>query len=887
MITRTDNRLRTAISNIEKLLFTNPSTEDVLHQSLQQMMALLDASYGYVYQCGDVVDIEIPWELSYCYEAKEGNLSKVVCTCTSSSIPRLYQAKLLAGKCITQTTFNEPLTPVPHTHPEISDFLCIPFIDAKRIYAVMYVCNTEGGFPQTVETRIRPFLAAANCLLRTAVQKNDHKKNTPLAEASIFNTTLMNGLMSNMFNSVFVVNDSGTITLCNNAAADLFGLPVREIIGEPLARFLPKGLPTVDTRIIENTGNEGVDSGNHAERMVWRGVPALNTHGKKFLVDLSSFAIHDHGSVLKCLVIDDISERIKSSADYHHSLQRFQVLTNLAPIAIIQLNRHWECTYVNDTWCEYCHITPDEASGVGWLRNLHSHEADQVLNALREDTSLTGKYEGQFRLQTPLGKTIWVNANACSLFTEDGDTTGIIMTLSDITTQKNHEHYLKEIAEKDQLTGLTNRAFFTDRLQLALNGVSRFGSVVLMFLDLDKFKQINDTLGHGAGDELLKDVASRLQEVIRQVDTIARIGGDEFTILMTNVQNTNSITAVADKICSALSTPFTLGDRTIYVTCSIGIAVAEADSAALTTTEIFKQADDALYKAKDNGRNQYRFYTSELDESANLHILLRQSLKESARKDFRVVYQPQVDARTGQLIGMEALSRWSRDDISPTPASVFIKMIEESGLITDFSEWLLEDVFSTMNKWKQLGFSFAPLTMSINISAKQLRDRNLASYIHQRCIMHGIDPAAIVLEVTETALIDDPETATEILKKLQRIGFSISLDDFGTGYSSLLHLRKMPLKSVKIDRSFVKDVLHDADDAKIVTAIIALAETLELKVIAEGVDNTDVKQWLIENQCPYHQGFYYHKPLELADIESLLKVQSRDNKVLSFKGLVR
>jgi diguanylate cyclase (GGDEF)-like protein len=521
-------------------------------------------------------------------------------------------------------------------------------------------------------------------------------------------------------------------------------------------------------------------------------------------------------------------------------------------------------------------MTPEEAHYHGWLRGLHDSDADLVLQNLRQETALSGKYDGEFRLQSPLGKVIWVKASGSSLYSEDGSISGLIITFSDITSHRDNERRLQNIAEKDQLTGLINRAFFNDRLDIALKGVERYGPVALMFIDLDNFKHVNDTLGHDAGDNLLREVANRLRDCLRQVDTIARIGGDEFTVILTNITNTRSITMIADKLLLALADPIIMDERPIYVSCSLGISLAE--DVDVDSKQLLKQADAALYKAKEAGRNQYKFYTEELEKNANIHILLRQSLKDAGRDDFRVVYQPQVDAGTGEIIGFEALSRWSREDVDPIGPNVFVKMMEESGLIDDFSEWLFEEVFSTISQWSK-AFTFN-YKVSLNLSAKQFRNQSLADEILSRCRMHGIKPEAIVLEVTETALIDDPNIAAQTLKKLRRMGFSIALDDFGTGYSSLLYLRNMPLQIVKIDRSFIKDVLFDDENAKIVSAILDLAKTLELEVIAEGVDNTDVKQWLLDHHCITHQGFYFYKPLERLEVEKILSSQSPEQKVV-------
>ena len=867
---RTDNDLRQSISVIERMLLTEPSIETVSMRCLQQLMSLLKSSYGYVYECADLDDEgHIPWELISTYTLESEQLIQLASTSTSSYIPGELQPKLSAGRCFGGESAPVMLSTLPHLHPEIVNSYCIPLVDANRIYAVVFLCNAPCGFEKNTENRLRPFIAASSCLLRTANKVKDFQQTRYDSDHIAEHPEVLLGVINGMFNGVFVVDSNDDIVMCNRAASSMFFLPSKDIIGSPLYRFLPRGSVQLNYR--KENSFFSVDN----DKTVSRGVRAVKGNGKKMLVDLRTFEVQQDDQILRGLVMDDISERIRSSSDYHETLQRFEVLTNLAPVGILQLDRNWRCTYTNDTWCEYCQVTPDEAMGTGWLKGLHALDAESTLSKLRHDTGLTGRFEGELRLQSPLGRITWVKANACSLYAESGETTGLIIIFNDITERLSNERRLQEIAEKDQLTGLVNRAFFNDRVETALQGVDRFGSAALMFIDLDEFKPINDTFGHQVGDQLLCEVAIRMKETLRQADTVARIGGDEFTVLLTNVVNTRSITAIADKLLAALADPFVLNARPIYISLSIGIAVANTSDA--DAKKLFKQADAALYKAKTAGRNQYKFYTDELDKDANLHIHLRQSLKEPGRSDFRIVYQPQVDARSGKIIGLEVLTRWQHSDADSTGPDIFIKMIEESGLINEFSEWLLEEAFATVCSWEVMPGSLGDLTVSINLSAKQFRNKDLALHIFKKCQLYRINPRRIVFEITETALIDDPKLASNTLQKLRDMGFGVSLDDFGTGYSSLVYLRKMPLQSIKIDRSFIKDITQSEGDARIVSAILVLAATLELDVIAEGVDNSETKEWLIQHGCPIQQGFYFHKPLRKAQVEELLSLGANHN----------
>lgn len=871
---RSDNALRQAISSIEELLLHNPSNDKVLLRCLDQMLVLLGASYGFAYSCTDTKEGQIPWYLASVKTRDEQGVREVDDSSTSTIVPQTLQGQLLSGRCFSGTSDTTGQIPLPSSHPEIFNYFCLPLVDARRIYGVIFICNCGQGFADDLNARLRPLAAAAGCLMRASSKKIDFQKTPGSKVASHSAIELSLEALDTFFNGIVALDDNDQILLANNAACSVLGLARREVIGLPISRFLVKGAPL--SRSITDVSAHS--NSCHANRKsVWRGIPLSRGDGAKILVDISAFELRHNEQNLRCLILEDISERLRSSADYHATLQRFQVLTNLAPVGILQLSRDWECQYVNDTWCEYCQLTPDEARGLGWLNGIHTSDADNVLHQLRKETAETGRYDAEFRLQTPFGRVTWVKANACCLYSDSGEISGLIMTFSDITEHLNNERRLQDIAERDTLTGLINRAFFYDRLEQAIKGIGRFGSVALMFLDLDEFKHVNDTLGHDAGDDLLKEVASRLNENLRLVDTIARIGGDEFTVLLTNVNSTAAVTAIADKLLESLAKPIVLDARPVYVTSSIGIAIAEEEPCDAKL--LMKQADAALYTAKNAGRNQYRFYTDELNHHANLHIHLRQSLKERGRRDFRLVFQPQVDATNNRIEGVELLTRWSHPDAEPVGPGVFIKMIEESGLINDYSDWLFDEAFKIVGQWqKQNTLSFS---VSINLSAKQFRNKDLAFFIQQRCQANNVSPRHIVLEVTETALIDDSKLAGETLTKLQRMGFKISLDDFGTGYSSLVYLRSMPLDAVKIDQCFIQDVLHDEEDAKIVRAILTLAETLDLKVIAEGVDNSDVKAWLIEHNCPIQQGYFFYKPLERDQFEKLMRLAVAGGNVVS------
>lgn len=877
---RSDDPLRAAINFIESLHLSRPQPHVVIDHVLSQLLDLTDARYGYAYLCDNAHASQVSWSLESVYQRDEqGNKTALEAFSASHQVPVQWLPKLLSGRCIFGEHMQDnAVNTLPREHPEITNHIVVPFHDARTVHGVVILCNAATQHDSIFDMRIRPYIAAVNCVFRTAQSSKVSDSQREWLDIIQDNHSIefLLSFLDAMFNAVVLASPAGEILVCNKAAADLLGHSMREVSGNHISDYIPQGLP----KLRPPRAPEQVMAAPYVSPSgTYRGLSVYNSQNEKLFVDLRMFHLIDGDKGYLGLVLDDVSDSLALNEDYQSSSQRFSVLTNLAPVAILQINNEWKCTYVNNTWCDYTHISQEESLGAGWLQGLHPEDSERVLHDLRSTVVRSGRYENEFRLITPLGKITWVKVNACGLYESTGETIGIIITLHDITEQREATERLKELAEKDQLTGLVNRTFFMDRLEQALRGVERFGPVALLYIDLDNFKHVNDSFGHDAGDYLLQVVADRLHKEIRDVDTMARIGGDEFNILLSNVTEGAAIRAIADKLLGALAPPVEIKKRSLYVSCSIGIAVA--DTAGIDASQLQKQADVALYRSKQGGRNQYKFYTQDLEQDANLHILLRESLRNKTRGDFFVVYQPQYDMATGDVMGIEALARWQHPDSGMVGPSKFIKMIEDSGLISEFNEWLFAEVCTHIRHWLDSHKHRISIPkISINLSAKQFRDRMLAQHIYSTVTQYGIDPRYITLELTETALVDDSVIAKDILKKLSGFGFKLALDDFGTGYSSLAYLRDMPFDALKIDQSFIKNVLHDEDNSKIVCAIMSLAEALKLEIIAEGVESSDVSHWLIERHCTLQQGFHFSKPLSRMDVEQLLKLRpDKDNVV--------
>lgn len=431
-------------------------------------------------------------------------------------------------------------------------------------------------------------------------------------------------------------------------------------------------------------------------------------------------------------------------------------------------------------------------------------------------------------------------------------------------------HRAQFVATHDALTQLPNRFLLHDQLGRSLAHASRTGmQVAVLFLDLDRFKTINDTLGHAVGDELLVQVAERLSGCTRRADMVARIGGDEFVVMTQGVGQDHAPATVAEKILGRLSAPFVLRGREYWIGGSIGISMFPRDGTDVDA--LLRNADAALYQAKGEGRNRFRFYDDSINAAARKRMEIEHRLRRALEKDaVELHYQPKVDVESGRITGAEALLRWTDEQLGPVPPAEFIPIAEESGLIHRIGEWTLRAALAQLRAWRQRGLA-QEMSIMVNLSAVQIAASGLREMVTQALWESDIPAADLTLEVTEGALIRNEERAAAVVGELRQIGVSISLDDFGTGFSSLNYLKRIPVDTVKIDRSFVRDLNFDPDDAAIVAAILSIARQLDLNVVAEGVETLAQREFLRERRCPEIQGFLYSPPLDAVAFAALLQ----------------
>jgi diguanylate cyclase (GGDEF)-like protein/PAS domain S-box-containing protein len=452
-----------------------------------------------------------------------------------------------------------------------------------------------------------------------------------------------------------------------------------------------------------------------------------------------------------------------------------------------------------------------------------------------------------------------------------GEITHYVSTGRDISERMHIQQRLDHLAHHDPLTELPNRLLLLDRLQRAMGRATRHGKqMAALFLDLDRFKQINDTLGHSIGDRLLRAVAGRLARCLRQDDTVARLGGDEFAILLEDLDHPEDVAPILEKLMATMRHPFVLEGQEFFLSFSIGISLYPRDGGDAET--LLRNADTAMYRAKAEGRSSYRFYTADMNARAFERLDLESRLRRALERDeFVLHYQPKLDLGSGRVTGVEALLRWRHPDQGLVPPGEFIPMLEETGMIVPVGRWVLHEACRQARVWQQAGLP--PLTMAVNLSTHQFRRDDVCALVREMLAIHQLPATELELEITESALMDDVGRAAASIRQLRDLGVRVAIDDFGTGYSSLAYLKRFAITSLKIDRAFVRDVCDDQDDAAIVAAVLAMAQRLQLQVVAEGVETRDQLEFLRSEGCDQMQGYLLARPMPAGQLPGWLAEQ--------------
>lgn len=542
-----------------------------------------------------------------------------------------------------------------------------------------------------------------------------------------------------------------------------------------------------------------------------------------------------------------------------HTMQSYQLITDNSTDLITKHTGDGVITYASPACKALLGVSTEDVLRHSALEFVHPRDREAVRTTFREAARDRAPKAITYRMRRADHQYVWFETTLRRMSGQRGDTGEVLCISRDISERKRMEEYLHDLARRDVLTELPNRTLLEESIGKALVEAHRNNqTVAILVIDLDRFKNINDTLGHNAGDKLLKLAASRLKACIRPSDIVARWGGDEFVILLPGLRSVDIAAGVAERCLEALSQPFDVDGRSLHITTSIGISMFPDGGTGAEV--LIKNADTAMYRAKAQGGDCYSIYAAEMNARAQERLSMESDLYFALdRNQLLLHYQPLISAKTGKLVGAEALLRWKHPELGLVAPGRFIPIAEDTGLIGKIGEWVLQQACSQMAEWRARGL--LPIRLSVNLSSRQFRKDTLVNTISAVLRETRFDPQLLELEITETLLMENVKRSSAVIEELKSIGVRLSIDDFGTGYSSLSYLKRFPLNSVKIDRSFVSDVTTSESDASIVRATVALAKSLELKIIAEGVETKEQMDFLTQHGCDELQGFLFNKPM--------------------------
>lgn len=654
------------------------------------------------------------------------------------------------------------------------------------------------------------------------------------------------------------------VVFWNSASEDLYGFTAAEARGQLLEDLI---IPPPMRDAVVMLHGRWIEHGE--------AIPAAElTLQRKDGSPVSVYSAHvmtqnRHGEPeMYCLDVE-LTDIKRTQAALGESETRFKLTVENAPVGIAILSLSDQFIQVNPRFCSITGFDESELRAASFTALLD--EDSREAYALELAACLAGhKASVQFdaRIQHRHGKEVWISSTLAILRNASGTPEQVICSIEDVTERRAARARVEWLAHHDPLTDLPNRTLLRDRLQQAMARSLRAGKrAALIFLDLDRFKNVNDSLGHAFGDHLLRAVATRLRMCVRDSDTVARLGGDEFLIVLDCMEDANDVALVASKIIERLSTPIDVQTQTLSTGASLGISIYPDDG--IDVDSLLKNADAAMYHAKESGRNMFRFFTEEMNLATIDRLRMEHALRQAIEKDeLSLHFQPQIELGSRRIIGVEALLRWSSPALGNVSPARFIPVAEESGLIVPIGEWVLQEACMQAMRWHEQGID--DITVAVNLSALQFRRTDIVAVTRAMIQRHGIPSRMIELELTESILMHNVDELLQTLNNLRALGVKLSIDDFGTGYSNFSYLKRFPLDRLKIDRSLVADVATDEDDAAIVRAMIQLGRSLKLDVIAEGVENAEQADFLATEGCHSVQGYFFARPMPAVQVTPML-----------------
>lgn len=743
-----------------------------------------------------------------------------------------------------------------------------------RLALPKYIHNLDSYFDKIVSNQSREVFVAVNGEQTFKIFISPNMASTgevqSMVLAVIDNTDLVKAkrqleesqeqLLSIMDHSLSVVtlkDTSGRYIFANKRFEEFFGISTKDCIGKS------------DHQLFSSNIAESLRSGDIEVIKTLRPCEIENeikqpTYSKW----LSSvyFPIFDSDGIIQsiCMEASDVTQKRHAEDQLRLAAKVFDRSGEAITITDSKAN----IITVNDSFSSITGYKIEEVVGKNISILKSGEHSSEFYYNLWEKLVSDGWWQGEIINKKKDGTIYpqWLTINAVS--DAENNVINYVAIFSDITAIKSSQRQIEYMATHDELTGLPNRNLFMDRLKHTLAVESRHkGKVAVFFIDLDNFKNINDTLGHDIGDVLLQEAASRLQHCIRDSDTLARLGGDEFTAIITYA-TVDEVTNIASRIIDFLSASYSIHGRNLFISCSIGISIFPDDGK--DSSSLIKNADTAMYRAKESGKGQYQFFAEEMKMVAFQRLGIETGLRLAIEnRAFEVYYQPQVNVATGEIVGAEALIRWRDQHLGPVSPVAFIPIAEKAGIISIIGEIVIDKVLTNICEWRQLGI--LPPRVSINVSAMQLRDYGFYSRLDDKIQHYDVDHSMITIEITESALMEKIELVESVLGKIKATGVHISIDDFGTGYSSLSYLKKLPITELKIDRSFVDGIANETDDQQIAVAIINMAKALNLKIVAEGVETVEQLEVLKSYGCDIVQGYFFYRPLTAIDFVATLK----------------